>query len=82
MLVNELRSKGSVRLRYIMSRYNAYDDDIIMRLYFNDWTLIQSMREFGKRTHAELKAILNNMKVKELRKWKILMMLMYYGMNC
>lgn len=63
MLVNELKSKGSIRLHYIMSRHNAYDDDIIMRLYFNDWTLIQSMRGFGIRTHAELKAILNNMKV-------------------
>ena len=68
MLVNELKSKGSSRLNSLMGRYNAYNNDVIMRLYFNDWTLIQSMRGFGMRTHAELKAILNNMKVKELRK--------------
>ena len=68
MLVNELKSKGSIRLNYNISRYNAYDDDVIMRLYFNDWTLIQSMRGFGRRSHAELKEILNNMKV-GIKKW-------------
>ena len=68
MLVNELKSKGSIRLHYIMSMHNAYNNNIIIRLYFDDWTLIQSMRSYGMRTHAELKAILNNMKVKELRK--------------
>ena len=68
MLVNELISKGSVRLKLVMSRNNAFNNDVIMRLYFNDWPLIQSMQGFGKKAHAELKTILNNMKVKGVRK--------------
>lgn len=63
MLVNELKSKGSSKLNNVLKRNNAHNDDIIIRLYFNDWTLIQNMRGFGKKTHAELKEILNNMKV-------------------
>ena len=63
MLVNELKSKGSIRLNNVMQINNAYNDDTIIRLYFNDWTLIQNMRGFGKKAHAELKEILNNMKV-------------------
>lgn len=63
MLVNELKSKGSNRLNNVMRSNNAYNDDIIIRLYFNDWPLIQSMRAYGRRTHEELKNILNNMKV-------------------
>lgn len=69
MLVNELKSKGSIRLNYVMQINNAYNNDTIIRLYFNDWTLIQNMRGFGKKTHAELKEILNNMKV-GIKKWK------------
>lgn len=68
MLVNELKSKGSSRLNDVMRRNNAHNDNMIIRLYFNDWPLIQSMQGFGKRTHEELKTILNNMKIKELRK--------------
>lgn len=68
MLVNELKRKGSIRLNYVMQINNAYNDDTIIRLYFNDWTLIKNMRGFGKKTHAELKEILNNMKV-GIKKW-------------
>jgi hypothetical protein len=63
MLVNELKSKGSIRLNLVMQINNAYNNDTIIRLYFNDWTLIKNMRGFGKKTHAELKEILNNMKM-------------------
>ena len=63
MLIKEIQNKGSNRLNNVMHRNNAFNDDIIIRLYFNDWSLIQSMRAFGKRSHEELKAILNNMKV-------------------
>lgn len=63
MLVNEIRKKGSVTLKLVLCRYNACDNDTIIRLYFNDWTLIQSMQGFGIKRHAELKHILNNMKV-------------------
>lgn len=63
MLVNELKSKGSNRLDNVMRRNNAYNDDLIIRLYFNDWPLIKSMRHYGRRTHAELQEILNKMKV-------------------
>ena len=63
MLVKELKSKGSDRLHLFMARNNAYDNDVIIRLYFNDWPLIQSMPGFGKKAHEELKAILNAMKV-------------------
>ena len=52
-----------MRLNNVMQINNAYNDDTIIRLYFNDWTLIQNMRGFGKKAHAELKEILNNMKV-------------------
>ena len=82
MLVNELKSKGSNRLNNVMRRNNAYNNDIIMRLYFNDWSLIQSMRHYGKRTHAELRQILNNIKMEVLKWEKILKMLMRYMMNC
>ena len=68
MLVNELKSKASSRLNNVMCINNAYNNDVIIRLYFNDWTLIQSMRAYGKRTHEELVNILNNIKVKELKK--------------
>lgn len=68
MLANEIKSKGSPQLNLILCRYNALNNDTIMRLYLNDWTLIQSMQGFGIKRHAELKAILNNMKVKEARK--------------
>ena len=68
MLVKELKSKGSPQLNLVMCRYNALNNDTIMRLYFNDWALIQSMQGFGKKRHAELKAILNNMKIKEVLK--------------
>lgn len=63
MLVNELKSKGSNRLNIVMLKNNAYNNDVIIRLYFNDWPLIKSMRHYGRRTHAELQEILNNMKV-------------------
>ena len=63
MLVNEIKTKGTPQLNLVMCRYNAFNNDTIMRLYFNDWTLIQSMQGFGKKAHEELKAILNNMKV-------------------
>lgn len=63
MLVNELKSKGSSRLNNVMRRNNAYSNDKIIRLYFDDWVLIQSMGSFGRRTHEELKEILNNTKV-------------------
>ena len=66
MLVNEIKSKGSPQLNLVMCRYNALDNDTIIRLYFNDWPLIQSMQGFGKKRHAELKKILSNMKVKEV----------------
>ncbi len=63
MLVNELIKKGSVRLKLVMAKNNAYNNNVIMRLYYNDWALIQSMQGFGIKAHAELKHILNNMKV-------------------
>ena len=63
MLIKEIKTKGSNRLNNVLKRNNAHNNDIIIRLYFNDWTLIQNMRAYGKRTHAELKEILNNMKV-------------------
>ena len=65
MLVKELINRGSVRLKLVMSRNNAFNNDVIIRLYFNDWPLIQSMPGFGKKAHEELKAILNNMEVKK-----------------
>jgi hypothetical protein len=68
MLVKELKSKGSPQLNLVMCRYNALDNDTIIRLYFNDWTLIQNMQGFGKKRHTELKAILNAMKVNRVRK--------------
>ena len=68
MLVKEIKAKGSPQLNLVMCRYNAYDNDTIIRLYFDDWTLIQNMQGFGEKRHAELKAILNAMKVKEARK--------------
>lgn len=68
MLVKEIKAKGSPQLNLVLLRHNAYNNDLIMRLYFNDWTLIQSMQGFGKKAHEELKAILNNMKVKGVRK--------------
>jgi hypothetical protein len=64
MLRNELIKKGSVRLKLVLSRNDAFNNDTIIRIYFNDWPLIQSMYGFGKKAHAELKAILNNMKLK------------------
>jgi len=67
-LVKELRNKGSVRLKLVMSRNDAFNNDTIIRLYFNDWPLIQSMRGFGQKAHAELKLILSNMKVKGVKK--------------
>ena len=70
MLVKELKSKGSPQLNLVLSRYNALDNDTIIRLYFNDWTLIQNMQGFGKKRHAELKKILNNMKIKGVKKCK------------
>ena len=68
MLRNELISKGSVRLKLVMARNNAFNNDTIIRLYFNDWPLIQSMQGFGEKRHAELKAILNSMKIKGVTK--------------
>jgi len=68
MLVKELINRGSVRLKLVMSRNDAFNNDAIIRLYFDDWTLIQSMQGFGKKRHAELKAILNSMKIKEVKK--------------
>ncbi len=71
MLVNEIKSKGSPQLNLVLLRYNALNNDAIIRLYFNDWTAIQNMQGFGEKRHAELKKILNNMKVgliKEERK--------------
>jgi hypothetical protein len=65
MLVKELKNKGSIKLNHVMQRNNAFNNDIIIRLYFNDWSLIQGMRGLGKKTHAELKEILANMKVGE-----------------
>lgn len=70
MLVNEIKAKGSDRLKLFMLANNAFNNDVIIRLYFNDWPLIQSMPGFGKKAHAELKHILNNMKIKGVRKWK------------
>ena len=70
MLVKEIKAKGSPQLNLVLLRYNALNNDAIIRLYFNDWGLIQNMQGFGKKRHAELKAILNAMKVKEVRKWK------------
>lgn len=64
MLVKELKDKGSNKLNNVLKRNNAHNNDIIMRLYFNDWALIQSMRSYGKRSHAELKEILNNINIK------------------
>ena len=66
MLVNEIKAKGSVRLKLVLSRNDAFNNDAIIRLYFNDWQLIQHMPGFGNKAHAELKAILNAMKVKEV----------------
>ena len=68
MLVKEIKAKGSPQLQLVLLRHNAFNNGAIMRLYFNDWTLIQSMRGFGQKAHAELKAILSNMKIKEVRK--------------
>ena len=68
MLVNKIKAKGSPQLKLVMCRYNALDNDTIIRLYFNDWTLIQNIQGFGEKRHEELKAILNNMKVKELKR--------------
>ena len=68
MLVKELKSKGSPQLNLVMSRNNAFNNDVIIRLYHDDWPLIQSMPGFGKKRHAELKAILNAMKVKGVKK--------------
>lgn len=68
MLRNELINKGSVRLKLVLSRNDAFNNDAIIRLYFNDWTLIQSMQGFGEKAHAELKAILNDMKIKGVKK--------------
>lgn len=70
MLRNELIRKGSVRLKLVMAKNNAFNNDAIIRLYFNDWQLIQSMPGFGKKAHEELKSILNAMKVKGVKKWK------------
>ena len=70
MLVKRIKRKGSPQLNLVLCRYNACDNDTIMRLYFNDWALIQSMQGFGKKRHAELKAILNSMKIKGVKKWK------------
>ena len=70
MLVKEIKAKGSPQLNLVMLRHNAHNNDLIMRLYFDDWTLIQSMQGFGRKRHAELKKILNAMKIKEVRKWK------------
>ena len=68
MLVKVIKTKGSDRLKLFMAKNNAFNNDTIIRLYFNDWPLIQSMPGFGKKAHEELKAILNNMKVKEVTK--------------
>ena len=68
MLVKEIKAKGSPQLNLVMCRHNARNNDMIIRLYFNDWALIQSMQGFGKKRHAELKAILNSMKIKEVKK--------------
>jgi len=63
MLVKEIKTKGSPQLNLFLLVNNARNNDMIIRLYFNDWALIQSMRGFGRKAHAELKHILNNMKV-------------------
>ncbi len=68
MLVNEIKAKGSPQLNLVLLWYNALNNDAIIRLYFNDWTAIQNMQGFGKKRHAELKEILNAMKVKGVRK--------------
>ena len=68
MLVNEIKAKGSPQLNLVLCRYNARNNNTIIRLYFNDWTLIQSMQGFGEKRHAELKHILNNMKVGGIKK--------------
>ena len=68
MLVKRIKSKGSPQLNLVLCRYNAHNNDAIIRLYYDDWALIQSMPGFGKKRHAELKAILNAMKVKEVIK--------------
>ena len=70
MLRNEIKAKGSVRLKLVLSRNDAFNNDAIIRLYFNDWQLIQHMQGFGKKAHAELKKILNSMKIKGVTKWK------------
>ncbi len=67
MLVKEIKAKGSPQLNLVLLRHNAYDNDTIIRLYFNDWTEIQRLQGFGRKRHAELKAILDNMKVKEVK---------------
>lgn len=63
MLVNEIKTKGSPQLNLVLLRHNAHNNNAIIRLYHDDWTLIQSMQGFGRKRHAELKTILNNMKV-------------------
>lgn len=68
MLVNEIKAKGTPQLNLILCRYNALNNDTIIRLYHDDWTLIQSMQGFGRKRHAELKAILNKMKVGGIKK--------------
>ena len=68
MLVKEIKAKGSPQLQLVLLRHNAFNNDAIMRLYCNDWLLIQSMQGFGKKAHEELKAILNAMKVKGVKK--------------
>ena len=68
MLVKEIKAKGSPQLNLVICRHNAYDNDTIMRLYYDDWALIQSMQGFGKKAHEELKAILNSMKIKGVKK--------------
>jgi len=68
MLVKEIKAKGSPQLNLVLCRYNALNNDTIMRLYFDDWTVIQHMQGFGEKRHAELKAILNDMKVKGVKK--------------
>ena len=69
MLVNAIKTKGTPQLNLILCRYNALNNDAIIRLYHNDWTLIQNMQGFGVKRHTELKHILNNIKIKELKKW-------------
>ena len=65
MLKNEIKAKGSPQLIGVLLRNNAFNNDAIIRLYHDDWALIQNMQGFGEKRHAELKAILNNMEVKK-----------------